>query len=236
MLDPSVREFQLTVVFTMVGGHFWSGVRSLPSCELGHSPNPGLHRVLHLSGHTPSQWRSGPRCPRDLSSRSPSASGFCTRQKRLLVQSVGQGQSHALVTLVGAPEPSLHHSSRRPRADASRDEDGLKRTKKRQKLNKAQGVGATSGTTGTTSTAPRPTRGTKASAAAPPRTTTGRAVPTAPPKGQWNSSTCDSAESAPTFDKGKSIAKGKGKISDNAGKGKSKSKFLGPRHAWPWLC
>ena len=53
--DPNCRVIprfansnsHLSLRLTMAGGHFWSGVRSLPSCELGHSPNPGLHRVLH---------------------------------------------------------------------------------------------------------------------------------------------------------------------------------------------
>ena len=101
--------------------------------------------------------------------------------------------------------------------------DSNVRRKEGQKIDKAKGSGgATSGTTGTTSTAPPPTSGTTASATAPPRTTSGRpssAAPTTLPKASGTTAPVTPPKAAPTFDKGRSSAKGKSKTSDDAGNG-----------------
>ena len=143
---------------------------------------------------------------------------FAPVKRRLFVQSVGQGQSHALA---GAPKPSLHQADVRAQMRTETKIDSKARRKERQRLNKAQANGATSGTTGSTSTAPPPTRGTTASAAAPPRTTPGRpssVAPTTPPKASGTAAPVTPPESAPAVNKGKSNAKGKGATSDDAGK------------------
>ena len=99
-------------------------------------------------------WISGPLSRWALSSRFPSASGFCPRRRTF---SPSDKDSH-MPLFVHLNPRHFTPADVRAQMRAETKMDSKARRKERQKLKKAQGAGATSGTTGTTSTAPPPTR------------------------------------------------------------------------------
>ena len=44
---PRFVSSKPTIISTMVGRHVRCRVRPVPSCKLGHCPDPGLHRLLY---------------------------------------------------------------------------------------------------------------------------------------------------------------------------------------------
>ena len=96
------------------------------------------------------------------------------------------------------------------------------RRRERQRLNKAQGSGATSGTTDKHCTTTYQDHYSVGCGTA--KNDTGRpssAAPTTPPKASGTAAPVTPPMSAPAIDKGNSKAKGKKTTSDDAGKGKS---------------
>ena len=160
----------------------------------------------------PFRWRSGPRIRQDLSTRSLSASGFCTRQKSKddYLFSPSDKDSHTpllvhLNSVTSSRQMSVHRcvlrggSSQRRGGMSDRDTTRRMRVVLHLVVQVRQALHHR---------LPRALQR-QLRQRQGPRTTPGRPSSTAP---------------APAVDKGKSKAKGKRETSDHAGKGKSKSK------------